>query len=275
MHKSMGGNFGYPEAILTDRGSNFASGMMKKACQALGITQVMTTAYRPQTNGMLERFHATLKNGLAAYPVDDWDDYVGDVIAAYRATPHTETQESPGYIFLGREMNIHPGIQFRLPVQDYGEDFVKQRVSRMQRAHKLVRECNLDTQKRNKARYDVLASPEKAGFSEGRWVWLKVGDPGAKGPLDRVKWTGPYKIKKTAGTHNVELVLPKGDRRHPVVHVNRLKTDDAVQRADIEGRVQKVLATRRVRGLNRRLVNKSFVKLDGGFCLWVPSEWVG
>jgi hypothetical protein len=108
--KAWGGDFGFPEAILTDRGSNFASETMKKACKSLQINHVMTTAYRPQTNGMLERFHFTLKSGLAAFPVDDWDDWVGDVISAYRATPHTETQETPAYIFLGREMNIHPGI---------------------------------------------------------------------------------------------------------------------------------------------------------------------
>jgi hypothetical protein len=167
---------------------------MKKACKSLQINHVMTTAYRPQTNVMLEQFHFTLKSGLAAFPVDDWDEWVGDVISAYRATPHTETNETPAYIFLGREMNVHPGIQFRLPVQDYGDDFVKQRVSRMQKAHKLIKECNQDTQNRNKERYDANISSGKAGFLEGEWVWVKVGDSGAKGALDRVKWTGLYKI---------------------------------------------------------------------------------
>jgi hypothetical protein len=171
-------------------------------------------------------------------------------------------------------MNIHPEIQFRLPIQDYGDDFLKQRVSRMQRAHKLVRECNSDTQKRNKERYDANISPEKAGFLEGEWVWVKRGDPGAKGALDRVKWTGPYKIKSLKGTHNVELILPRGDRRHPVVHLNRLKRDDAVQKEDIVGRVEKLLDTRKVRGLNGRLTNKSFVQIKGGYTLWVPSAWV-
>ena len=274
MHKNLGGNFGFPEKILTDRGSNFASDIMRRACKSLQINHVMTTAYRPQTNGMLERFHFTLKSGLAAFPVDDWDDYVGDIISAYRATPHTETKETPGYIFLGREMNLSPGIQFHHPIRDYGEDFIKERVSRMQRANKLVQECNLDTQKRNKDRYDANIPSGKAGFLEGEWVWVKRGDPGAKGALDRVKWTGPHQIKNLKGAHNVELILQKGDKKHPVVHVNRLKRDDAVQKEDVVGRVKKILETRRIRGLNGRLIKKSFVQMDEGYTLWVPSAWV-
>ena len=272
--KTWGGDFGYPESVLTDRGTNFASEVFAKACKALHLNHVMTTAYRPQTNGMLERLHYTLKSGLATYPVDDWDNWVGDIVAAYRATPHTETRETPGYIFLGREMNVNPNIQFRHPIHDYGEDFVKERVSRMQKAHQLVRECNQDTQARNKERYDAEISSQEKGFSEGEWVWVKVGDPGTKGPLDRVRWTGPYKIRATKGTHNVEVTLPGGDRRHPIFHVNRLKRDDAVQREDIKGRVEKVLSTRKVRGLNGRLVTKAFIKLEGGYTMRVPSTWV-
>ena len=274
--KQFGGDFGYPEAVLTDRGTNFASQVFAKACKALRINHVMTSSYRPQTNGMLERFHYTLKSGLATYPVDDWDRWVGDIVAAYRATPHTETRETPGYIFLGREMNVNPNIQFRHPIQDYGEDFVKQRVTRMQKAHQLVRECNLDTQVRNKERYDAEIPPQKKGgeFLEGEWVWIKVGDPGSKGALDRIKWSGPFKIRGIKGTHNVEVILPKGDRRHPIIHINRLKKDDAVQREDIKGRVEKVLSTRKVRGLNGRLTTKAFVRLESGYTMWVPSAWV-
>ena len=248
---------------------------MKRVCKELHINHVMTTAYRPQTNGMLERFHFTLKSGLATYPVDDWDKWVSDVVTAYRATPHTETRETPAYIFLGRELNIHPGIQFHMPVRDYGGDFVKERVGRMKRAHKLVRECNADTQRRNKKRYDDTIPSPMAGFTPGDWVWVKEGDTKTKGALDRTRWTGPYRLTKLVGTHNAEVELPKADRRHPTVHVNRLKKDDAVQKEDIEGRVEKVLSTRKVRGLNGRLTNKSFIRLNGGYTMWVPSTWVG
>ena len=47
-----------------------------------------------------------------------------------------------------------------------------------------------------------------------------------------------------------------------------------IQREDIQGKVKKVLETRKVRGLKGRLVTKAFVQLEGGYTMWVPSAWV-
>lgn len=44
------------QRILTDNGMSFRSGLFRKACLELGITQKFTRAYRPQTNGKAERF---------------------------------------------------------------------------------------------------------------------------------------------------------------------------------------------------------------------------
>ena len=50
-----------PEELLTDNGSNFVSKIMKSYCQAMGIRQIKASPYHPQTDGMVERFNATLK----------------------------------------------------------------------------------------------------------------------------------------------------------------------------------------------------------------------
>ena len=56
---------GIPSKILTDQGSQFTSEVMTQTCQRLGITHITTVPYRPQGNGILERFHGTLKPLLA------------------------------------------------------------------------------------------------------------------------------------------------------------------------------------------------------------------
>ena len=107
------------------------------------------------------------------------------------------------------------------------------------------------------------------------YVWLREGDIDSKRPLDRVRWTGPYKIEQVLSEQNLKLSLPNKDKRHPiVVHVNRTKRDKAVTKEDIGGRVIKVIDKTKVRSLNGRLVNKSFIELKGGFTIWVPSEWI-
>ncbi len=56
---------GFPLKILSDRGSVFMGRVLKKCCETLGIDAVCTSPYCPQGNGVVERFHGTLKPMLA------------------------------------------------------------------------------------------------------------------------------------------------------------------------------------------------------------------
>lgn len=51
---------GIPKEILTDRDSNFTSELMTELHKLLGISAIKTSAYHPETDGMVERFNATL-----------------------------------------------------------------------------------------------------------------------------------------------------------------------------------------------------------------------
>jgi transposase InsO family protein len=48
------------EAIMTDNGSAFRSRAFRNACQGRSLRHVRTRAYRPQTNGKVERMIQTL-----------------------------------------------------------------------------------------------------------------------------------------------------------------------------------------------------------------------
>ena len=52
---------GIPEEISSDHGSNFMSELLSKVMELLQIHHLKTSPYHPQTDGMLERFHGTLK----------------------------------------------------------------------------------------------------------------------------------------------------------------------------------------------------------------------
>lgn len=45
--------FGVPEALLSDRGSNLLSHLMRDVCEMLGVKKLNTTAYHPQCDGMV------------------------------------------------------------------------------------------------------------------------------------------------------------------------------------------------------------------------------
>jgi transposase InsO family protein len=56
--------FGAPARITTDRGFQFTSSTWAGMCQQLGAQHIRTSAYHPQSNGLVERLHKQLKEAL-------------------------------------------------------------------------------------------------------------------------------------------------------------------------------------------------------------------
>ena len=56
---------GIPEELLTDRGTNFLSNLIQEICQILGVKKINTSGYHPQTDGLVEKFNATLISMIA------------------------------------------------------------------------------------------------------------------------------------------------------------------------------------------------------------------
>jgi transposase InsO family protein len=56
--------FGVLAVITSNRGTQFTSQVWSILCRKLGILHTTTTAYHPQSNGLVERAHCQLKEGL-------------------------------------------------------------------------------------------------------------------------------------------------------------------------------------------------------------------
>ena len=83
--------FGVPEALLSDRGTNLLSYLMRDLCDLLGITKLNTTAHHPQCDSMVERFNRTLKTMVRKHVSrfgSQWDRYLPGLLWAYRNVPH-------------------------------------------------------------------------------------------------------------------------------------------------------------------------------------------
>ena len=84
--------FGVPASITTDRGVQFTSAVWTILCQRLGIQHCTTTAYHPQSNGMVERFHRQLKDALRAHlAAADWLSLLPWVLLAFVQLPKKTT----------------------------------------------------------------------------------------------------------------------------------------------------------------------------------------
>ena len=100
---------GIPEEVLTDNDSNFVSKTMREYCTTMGIEHMKTSPYHLQTDGMVERFNATLKRllcKLTQNPNVEWDECLPYVLWAYRGTVHKTTGFSPYQMLYGRPMRM-------------------------------------------------------------------------------------------------------------------------------------------------------------------------
>ena len=88
---------GVPSEVLSDRGRAFLSGLMKEVETLLGFHKVNTSAYHPQTDGLVELFNRTLTSMLAKKTEKegrDWDQHLPYVLFVYRASQQQSTRES-------------------------------------------------------------------------------------------------------------------------------------------------------------------------------------
>ena len=71
--------FEVPEAILSDKGTNLLSFLIKEICKMMGIEKLNTTASHPRCNGAVEKLNRTLKTMHAKEACSQVQPTVGSV----------------------------------------------------------------------------------------------------------------------------------------------------------------------------------------------------
>ncbi|KAM4063807.1 integrase core domain-containing protein [Hirsutella rhossiliensis] len=73
-----------PRSIVSDRGSNWLSRFWKRFCRLAGVTQKLSTAYHPQTDGGPERMNQEIEAYLRAYVsrLQEVNEYMQAVMAS-------------------------------------------------------------------------------------------------------------------------------------------------------------------------------------------------
>ena len=94
--------YGVPAVITSDRGAQFTSSLWAALCSLLNIQHNQTTAYHPQSNGMVERFHRRLKDAFRARcAAANWIDHLPWVLMGLRAAPREDDGSTPAQEVFG------------------------------------------------------------------------------------------------------------------------------------------------------------------------------
>ena len=152
--------FGCPHSIPSDQGRNFESKLFKSLNQALQVDKTRTTAFRPQSNAVVERMNRTLQSMLEKCINDEksnWSQQLPYVMMAYRTSVHESTGYTPHFLVYGQEVCLPIDLMYPNPSDQPPNDiheFVSARQVRFQKVYDSARTSLNFNQRRRIAIYN-------------------------------------------------------------------------------------------------------------------------
>ena len=199
-------HFGVPTRITTDQGRVFESHLFAELNQMLGTRHLKTTAYRPQANGIIERWHRTLKAAIKCHTETNWSSIIPLVVLGLRCTWKEDLEMTPAELVYGQTLQL-PGAYFG----DYSSndppttDFVKE----LQSFFKIIRPQPTAHHAKN-----TVYVPKDLRTT--KYVFLR--NDAVLRPFQR-PYNGPFKVKSR--TDKTFTIIQDGKEKK--VGIDRLK----------------------------------------------------
>ena len=191
------------------------SGLFQQVVFQLGAKQIKSSAYHPESQGALERFHYTLKNMIRTYCLDnekDWDEGISLLLFAVRES----VQESLGF----SPFELVFGHSVRGPLKLLKENWLSENteslnlldyVSRFR--NKLKKACEL-------AQQNLKTSQSKMKMLYDKKLQNRIFNPGGKASVSspgqmnklQARDLGSYPVARRVET--LQKTIKNCDNRH-------------------------------------------------------------
>ena len=207
--------------IVSDRGPQFASQVMKDICKRLGIQPRLSTVYHPQTDGQTERINRDLQQYLRIFTSEKQDEWVSWLPLAqfsYNTKKQLSTEKS--LFEVTRSYQPKMGFEQKATKAPAAEELTRQMEETLEQTKENIEEAKT----RIKCQADKHRS-KAPDYEIGDKVWLSTENlklTQASKKLTK-RWLGPYDITKRIGDNALKLRLPRSMKIHPVINISRVK----------------------------------------------------
>ena len=197
--------FGLPQHITSDRGPQFTSQLWSSVSELYGSKVQQTTAYHPQANGLVERFHRHLKSSLKSRLRDaNWSDELPWVMLGIRSAPKGDLGCSSAELVYGSPLTV-PGEFLRSPLDPSPTSHLRQ-----------LREFAGNLSPVPTSRHGAVTPYIPRSIGAAEFVFVRTDSN--KTPL-QAPYTGPFRVIARSDKH---FTLDYGGKQENV-SLDRLK----------------------------------------------------
>ena len=261
---------GLPESIISDRGPQFAAGLMRELNEMLGIKNKLSTVFYPQTDGQTERVNQELEQYLRMFidhRQEQWPERLGTAESVYNNKVHPSTRTSPFKAHYRQDPRM--GFEMRKKEKYAGAEKFIEKMKEIQEEAKAA----LGKAQEEMKKYADRKRGEVDDYKVGDLVMLSTKDlkyqmVGRRTEKLTERFVSPYKIKKIVSSNAVELELPSTIKIHLVVNVSRIRRyigqvegqrkeqpAPVTIKGEEEWEVEHILNKRKIRGKDKYLVH--------------------